>query len=203
MVQLTTTDGVTLEAEVSVPAGAGAGVVLCHPHPQYGGDMHAPLIAALFERLVRSGVAALRFDFRGVGRSGGTHDEGRGERLDVVAAVAHLVGVVDGPVIVAGWSFGADVSLAVDDPAIAGWCAIAPPLRLVPADQMVAGADPRPKVVAVPQHDQLNPPDRARPLLDGWKATRVEVIPGADHFLTGRADRVAALCLELVEAVAS
>jgi uncharacterized protein len=200
MVQLHTGDGLTLDAEVDVPTGAKAGVVLAHPHPQYGGDMRAPLITALFERLARSGVAVLRFDFRGVGRSEGRHDEGRGERLDVTAAVAQLADRLDGaPVVAAGWSFGADVSLAVDDAAIAGWFAIAPPLRLVPATELVAATDDRPKVLAVPQHDQLNPPDRARPIVDGWRATRLEVIPGADHFMAGRADRVAALCLELVE----
>ena len=201
MVEITTADGLALDAEVEVPPGATAGVVLAHPHPQLGGDMRVPVIEALFERLCRSGMAVLRFDFRGVGRSEGSHDEGRGERLDVAAAVAALADRLDGaPVVAAGYSFGADVALAVDDATIAGWFAAAPPLRLF--DEPAAAADARPKLLAIPQHDQFNPPDRARPLVDGWTATRLEIVPGTDHFLAGRADRVAALCLELVEGLA-
>src|SRR4051812_26779918 len=82
-----TVDGVVLEAEVSLVADAMACVVLAHPHPQFGGDMHSLVTDALFHSLPGLGVSALRFNFRGVGRSGGVHDEGRGERLDVAAAV--------------------------------------------------------------------------------------------------------------------
>jgi len=191
--RLTAADGVVLDAELAVPEGARTGVVLAHPHPQYGGDMHAPLITMLFERVARSGVAVLRFDFRGVGRSGGVHDAGVNEQRDVAAAVAHLADVVGAPVVAAGWSFGADVSLSVGDAAIARWCAIAPPLRLTPPAEMVAATDQRPKMLAIPQHDQFNPPERACPLVEGWRETTVEVISAADHFLAGHADRVADL----------
>jgi alpha/beta superfamily hydrolase len=205
MVRITTSDGVSLDAELARPEDGDpkAGVVIAHPHPRHGGDMHVPLVAGLFERLPRSGVAALRFDFRGVGRSGGAHDDGVGERRDVEAAVAHLADVISGPVVAAGWSFGADVSLAVGTAAVAGWFAVAPTLRVVPLDELAAAGDARPTLLAIPQHDQFNPPDRARPIVDGWPSTRVEVVPGADHFLAGRIDRVAALCLELVEELLS
>ena len=84
---LQTTDGVTLEAERAVPAGLAdatsrASVVLCHPHPQYGGTMRSIVIGALFDALPAIGCTVLRFNFRGVERSTGTHDEGRNELLD-------------------------------------------------------------------------------------------------------------------------
>lgn len=134
-------------------------------------------------------MACLRFNFRGVGRSGGEHDFGRAERLDIVAAIDALHPVVEGlPLLLSGWSFGADVSLTVTDPRIDGWMPVAPPLRVVPLDELAAAHDPRPKVLLVPEHDQFCPPGRARQLTEGWQATEIVVAPGADHFLVGRTD---------------
>ncbi len=130
---LDTADAITLEAEIDVPAERWAGVVLAHPHPTYGGNMHASVTHALFETLPRHGIATLRFNFRGVGSSGGEHDLGLGERLDIVAAIELLSMFVDGPLVLSGYSFGADVSLCVIDPRITGWYAVAPPLRTVSA----------------------------------------------------------------------
>jgi len=83
------------------------------------------------------------------------------------------------------------VSLAVDDPALHGWFAVAPPLRILPAELLVASGDPRPKVLAVPEHDQFNPPDRCAERTSGWVNTRREVVAGGDHFLVGRTQVVA------------
>src|SRR5581483_8519683 len=114
--------------------------------------------SGLFGALPAAGVAALRFNFRGVGRSGGGHDEGRGERRDVAAAVDALAGITEGlPLVVSGWSFGADVSLAVDDARLAGWAAVAPPLRIVSVGEMPAAIDRRPKLVVLAAHDQFRP----------------------------------------------
>ena len=199
---LAASDGVTLEAELRVPSSSAAwgAAVLLHPHPLHGGSMRTGVPSYLFDALPASGVAALRFNFRGVGASGGSHDGGRAERDDVVAALDAMHPVVEGlPIVLAGWSFGADVSLAVGDDRVAGWVAVAPTLRVVAVEEMVAAGDDRPKLLAVPQHDQFNPPHACRDAVRGWTRTRVEVVPGADHFLAGRLDRVAALALELLE----
>jgi alpha/beta superfamily hydrolase len=202
-VRLSTIDGVSLAAELRLPPTAWGAAVLCHPHPRQGGSMRSSVISLLFDALPAAGIGALRFDFRGVGDSGGTHGDGVAEAADVVAALASLHEVVEGlPLLLTGWSFGADVSLTVADDRLGAWLAIAPPLRSVPLSAMVAGSDPRPKVVAVPAHDQFNPPDRCRPLVQDWVNTRLEVVPGADHFLTGRVDRVAALAIEQLEGLA-
>jgi alpha/beta superfamily hydrolase len=184
---LVAADGTRLEAEVHVPADARAVAVLAHPHPLYGGSMHDGVPDILFQALPPLGIGALRFNFRGVQGSEGNHDEGRAERLDVLAAVAELAAARPAgvPLVVAGWSFGADVSLAVDDPVIAGWCPIAPPLRVVPPAEMPAGADARPKLVLSPEHDQFNPPASAREKTASWANTEVRAVPGADHFLWG------------------
>jgi alpha/beta superfamily hydrolase len=208
-VQLHTADGLTLEGEVHVPAGARAGVVLAHPHPLHGGNMRSIVIGALFTGLPAAGVAALRFNFRGVGGSEGVHDEGRGERLDVVAALDALAASLAGsdgrerghgpPLVLAGWSFGADTSLAVDDDRHAGWFAVAPPLRHT--DDVAAAGDRRPKLLTVPQRDQFRSPDSAARVVASWVNTRIHVVPGADHFLVGRTDRVVELALEFVRGV--
>lgn len=192
---LTAADGVTLEAEARVPEGAWAAAVLAHPHPLFGGSMRSIVPSVLFGALPDEGVACLRFNFRGVEGSGGAHGGGVAERLDVVAAVGALAGLAPGvPLVIVGWSFGADVSLAVTDGRLAGWCAVAPPLRNHVGD-MGAATDPRPKLLLVPERDQFRPPDSAREVVAGWVNTRLEVIPGADHFLAGRTDRVAAAAL--------
>ena len=196
-VVLTTDDGLKLEAELTMPTEAATGAaVLAHPHPQQGGNMRSIVPGTLFAELPRSGIAALRFNFRGVGESEGAYDNGRGEQRDVIAAVDRLesLGV---PIILAGWSFGADVSLAVGDDRIRGWFAAAPPLRSIDPDTMAAATDPRPKLLAVPERDQFCPPAYAAAVTADWPSCRIEVIAGADHFFVGRTDRLTPLCLEL------
>ena len=199
-VVLHTADDLALEGELSVPDDAWAAAVLAHPHPQFGGNMRSIVPGTLFEALPAAGVAALRFNFRGVEGSKGSYDEGRGERLDVVAAIDALSEIAEGlPLVLAGWSFGADTSLAVGDERVSGWCAIAAPLRVVKLDEMVAALDPRPKLLVVPENDQYRSPESAREVTAEWVNTRVAVVPGADHFFVGRVDRVPPLVLGLLE----
>ena len=202
--RLRTTDGVDLEAEVRVPAEPSAAVVLCHPHPQHGGSMASLVPSELFRALPEAGVAALRFNFRGVEGSTGSYGEGRAEQADVVAAVADLADRVPGvPLVVAGWSFGGDTSLAVVDERIDAWFAIAATLRILEPHEYLAGSDPRTKVLAQPERDQFDPPERAAEVTASWAATEVRTVPGADHFLVGRtamvADRLVAFCRDLAE----
>ena len=199
---LDTADAITLEAEIDVPSERWAGVVLAHPHPTYGGNMHASVTHALFETLPSHGIATVRFNFRGVGGSGGEHDLGLGERLDVVAAIELLAMFVDGPLVLCGYSFGADVSLCVIDPRISGWYAVAPPLRTAPARDFLAATDPRPKQLAVAEHDQFNPPDAARATTAEWRNTDVTSIAGGDHFLNGRLALVSEGCVDFARSLA-
>ncbi len=214
-VEAVTSDGIELEAEAAWPGSrrpqsagsddgssggtAAAVAVLSHPHPLYGGDMWNPLVDHLFRALPASGIAALRYNFRGTGRSGGSHDDGKAERLDAAAAfdaavrlAADRSGTADPPPVVsAGWSFGGDVSLAAGHDALSAWIGIAAPLRIVDPASMGAAADPRPKLLLVPEHDQFRSPAEATDIASGWTNTRLEVIPGGDHFLMGHARAVA------------
>src|SRR5579884_1047828 len=82
---------ITLEGVLDAPEGDGPfpAVVVCHPHPQYGGDMSNNVVLAAVRGLRGRGIGSLRFNFRGVGRSGGSYAAGAGERDDVRAALAH------------------------------------------------------------------------------------------------------------------
>jgi alpha/beta superfamily hydrolase len=192
-VTLQTADGLTLEAELaeSEPAGVPphAAVVLCHPHPQYGGTMRSIVISALFDALPRHGCACLRFNFRGVERSGGTHGEGRDEPLDIIAAIDALASTVpDIPLVLVAWSFGADMALQVTDPRVAGWVLIAPPLRF--RTQFPAALDARPKHVILGEHDEYRAPEAVQAEVAPWPNTTTAVVAGASHFFIGRTDRV-------------
>ncbi|MGH9031217.1 MAG: alpha/beta hydrolase [Acidimicrobiia bacterium] len=194
-VSLTTADGVTLEGEIERPAGAPrAGMVLCHPHPQYGGTMRSIVISALFDALPQAGIACLRFNFRGVEGSEGAYDAGNLERVDAESAVALLAPELEtpAPLVLAGWSFGADMALSVRADAVTAWLAIAPPLRSVHDLAGLAG-DPRPKLLALAQHDEVRDPAEVVSEADTWANADVQVIGGASHFFMGRTDRLVEL----------
>lgn len=203
-VRLTCSDGVSLEGELRVPPAPWAAAVLLHPHPTMGGTMRVGVPSYLFDALPASGVATLRFNFRGVGASTGVHSGGVSEREDVVAALDALHPVVEGlPLALVGWSFGGDVSLSVVDPRVSLWVAVAAPLRVFPElSSYEAGGDPRPKVLAVPEHDQYCDPSCIEAKVVSWVSTTVAVVAGADHFLAGRLDRVASIALDALRQVA-
>jgi uncharacterized protein len=83
-------DGVVLEARLAAPGQASVGVVLCHPHPLYGGDMDNPVVVRAQEVCAALGLATLRFNFRGVGGSSGEHGAGVDEQADAGAALDAL-----------------------------------------------------------------------------------------------------------------
>jgi alpha/beta superfamily hydrolase len=195
-------DGGALEAELAVAGDERAGMVLCHPHPLYGGTMCSIVISALFDALPAAGVTCLRFNFRGVGDSEGIHDEGRGERLDAAAAVGALADRLarGAPLVLTGWSFGADVALSTLDATVRGWLAIAPPLRYVEPDAPV-GTDERPKLVVLAEHDEIRPPAEVEAAVAAWRATDVTVVGGASHFFVGRTERLVVLARGFVDAL--
>jgi alpha/beta superfamily hydrolase len=200
MTTVVTDDGCRLEAELLVAEPERCGMVLCHPHPQYGGTMRSIVISALFSALPAAGVTCLRFNFRGVEGSDGYHDEGRGERLDVQAALRELDTMLapTSPMILTGWSFGADVALSTREDRIDAWFAIAPPLHYA-TDLDALAADPRPKLLALAEHDEVRSPAEVRAVADSWAATELEVIAGASHFFVGRTDRLVELAQGLAE----
>ncbi|NMD43588.1 MAG: alpha/beta fold hydrolase [Firmicutes bacterium] len=168
--------------------GAGAGVVLCHPHPLYGGSMDNNVVYAISKALAEKGIASFCFNFRGVGRSEGVHDGGQGEIDDTLAAIDCLAGhseIDSGRVGLAGYSFGGAIALSagmqsgrikavaavspqeIPDLDFAAW----PRLVLCGADDTLIPAS-----FILQQKEKITGPDGAG---------AVEVIKGADHFWHG------------------
>jgi uncharacterized protein len=196
-----TSDGLVLEAEFA-PASTTpprAGVVLCHPHPQFGGTMRSIVISALFEALPQQQISCLRFNFRGVEGSEGEHAEGRSEPLDVLAAIEVLAAELHPavPITLVGWSFGADMALSVDDSRIESWIGIAPPLRFASEFDDVAH-DPRAKLLVLADHDEFRKPADVIETTASWTNTDHVVIAGASHFFVGRTDQVVAATTEFL-----
>jgi len=191
---LLTADGVALEAQYAPATTISHGtVVLCHPHPQYGGTMRSIVVSALFAALPEAGYNCLRFNFRGVEGSAGSHGDGLTEPEDVRAALEEVIDLtVDGGITaIVGWSFGADMALSVSDPRVHGWVGIAPPLRFGRAFDAVA-QDARPKHLVLAQHDEFRDPADVQREVTSWTNVTTEVVAGASHFFTGRTDRVVA-----------
>ena len=166
--------------DLVAPAGAPLGVAVLHPHPDYGGDRFNPVVEACFGAAVDAGWAAVRFDF--------SSSEPAVARAEAEEALALLP--ADLPLAVIGYSFGAAVAARVIDARITGWVLIAPPIAA--SSTLPVGADPRPKHLLVPEHDQYCPPSAAHEATAAWELTYVETVRGADHFLAGATGTVAA-----------
>jgi uncharacterized protein len=176
----------TLEARLGLPDRARLGVVICHPHPLYGGDMDSPIVLSMVETCAARGLATLRFNFRGVGASTGRHEDGIGELEDVHAALGLLGERLGDParVAVAGYSFGAAMAAAVAGRTrVAGLGLVAPPLRV--AALRLPALSGGPVLVVVGAEDQYCPAAALAELGENLPTAKIVVIDGADHFFFG------------------
>ena len=133
-----------LQALLEMPRmqeSAGAAVV-CHPHPEHGGTLENKVVHTLARAFLAKGFAVLRFNFRGVGKSEGAFDEGRGETADALAAVQEMRGRYAGTELwLAGFSFGAAIAIrAAADVRPDGLVSVAPAVSRVSG---AAGPEPR------------------------------------------------------------
>jgi uncharacterized protein len=180
---LLTADGHQLEADLltaDLPEGAVAkgALVICHPHPLYGGNRHSIVVDTVFRAAPALGYHTLRFDFRA------DHDHGRGERGDVIAAIDVLAGRHrDLPIHLIGYSFGAMVALNVNDPRVVSIVTIAPPLGMSPEPLTQPDS---PVLILSPAHDQFCPPEQAAAATAEWNNCEIHPIPMADHSLSGQ-----------------
>jgi uncharacterized protein len=201
-----------LEAILDEPVQAGdaanprAAVVFAHPHPQYGGTMHTKVVYQGAKGLARIGCAVLRFNFRGVGRSGGSFDRGEGEMEDFRAALDYMAAKYPHTLFwAAGFSFGAWVALetgAVDD-RVTTLIGIAPPVVT-----SVSGMNyefPNTRKTAKPKFFVQGEADQVCPLEGMWsfygkleEPKELVVIDGADHLFEGKTQEVGEALEELL-----
>jgi len=181
-------NGIQLEGLLSIQEASSfrGGVILCHPHPQYGGDMDHPVMTASVEAASQEGFSTLRFNFRGVGESQGSYGEGVGERQDVKAVANYFYSKLKDNhplLILIGYSFGAwaGFPIAVEDERFKGMVAVAPPLGIY--DFGFLKGCKKKKLFVAGDLDSFCPPS----LLENWyqqldEPKSLAVIPGADHF---------------------
>ena len=193
-VTLLTHDGVTLEARLGLPPTPAGGVVVCHPHPLYGGDMDNPVVVRVAEVCGELGLATLRFNFRGVGASTGRHGHGRDEQHDLAAALAHLASVLPTGALLAlaGYSFGATVAAHLaseppDSPTLAAVALIAPPLAMTGDEPFGALAHPAiPILVVAGDQDEYCPLPALQALGRSMPSVEIKIVEGANHFFFGK-----------------
>jgi alpha/beta superfamily hydrolase len=163
--------------------------VLLHPHPQHGGTMNNKVVYTLFHGFVRQGFSALRFNFRGVGRSQGTFDRGEGELSDAASALDWLQTYNPNADAcwIGGFSFGAwiGMQLLMRRPEIDGFISVAPPANMF--DFGFLAPCPSSGLIIQGDQDQLVPMEPVQKLvhkLMHQRDIRIDhrIIRGADHF---------------------
>lgn len=184
-----------LEGILSAPDAPRFAAIVCHPHPLFGGTMHNHATFRLARALGAQGGATLRFHFRGVGRSAGTHDHGQGEVDDAAAALAALVARAPGvPVWVAGFSFGARVALAlaVREPQLVR-AALVIGVAVRTFDHGFARALPIPIAAVQAEGDEFGAPGEVEAVLGARPGPfRLGIVPGTGHLFTDDLDRLEA-----------
>ena len=162
------------------------GVVVSHPHPLYGGDMNNNVVETIVEAYREKGYTTLRFNFRGMGESTGSYDEGLGEQEDVKAALAYLYGMGKISIDLAGYSFGAWVDARGLKSYEQARCLVmvSPPVNFL--DFSFLEYNEKIQLVIAASQDDIGPPDRIKKMLPVWNPkARFSVIEGSDHFYWG------------------
>lgn len=187
----------TLEGIWHLCGGEGTypAVVVCHPHPLYGGDMHNGMVVAVCEELVAQGIAALRFNFRGVGGSGGAFGEGIGEQKDLKAAVSLAASskFADRARIgLCGYSFGAGVALTMASKLkkVRALAAISPPLFIPGLEQLENFAGPK-FFIGGSEDSLFSAQELSRFVESLPEPAEYEIVREADHFWLGQERKAA------------
>lgn len=176
-VHFETSDGVGINGDLAIPESPVGAAIVCHPHPQFGGNRFNPVVTTLHNTLADLGVASLRFDFRA------QFDDGRGELLDAEAALAFIRDRVPGvPIFALGYSFGALIVLELDAD-VRGKVLVAPPLTMSDNLSTPAGE----VLVLAPTDDQFTQVEHAQNIVANWPHADFHEIQDADHFLAADA----------------
>jgi alpha/beta superfamily hydrolase len=169
--------------------------VVCHPHPLFGGTMHNKVVFHAMKALNGLGFPVLRFNFRGVGTSAGEHDYGRGEIADVRAALDYMSERFSLPIVFAGFSFGAAIGLraAVPHRRVEALAALGLPINAEGREYTYAllGESKHPKLLLSGGNDEFaSVAQLEKVFADAAAPKKLVVIPGADHFFTGRLEEM-------------
>ncbi len=165
-------------------SGGAVGAVISHPHPLMGGDMGNSIVETMTETIFAVGISTLRFNFRGVGKSTGTFDDGRGEQDDVRAALSFMEEREIREILPAGYSFGAWVIAGILNrrnllPALF----VSPPINLFGFDCHILKG--KVGLIVCGDHDPYCPIESIKSVVADLDC-RLAIIPDADHFFQSR-----------------
>jgi hypothetical protein len=182
-----------LEAVLMAPPGEPQGAaLLCHAHPLHGGTMHFRLLFRTAKILQNEGCAVLRFQFRGVGRSAGEFDFGRGEAEDARAALEFLAGRYPGaPVVLGGFSFGAAVALRVGipDPRVSALVLMGLPVGVIDSPRENPGK--KPVLFIQGEVDEFGPKRSIEEFARSFEGpVELAIVSGAGHLFEGQVGAV-------------
>jgi alpha/beta superfamily hydrolase len=179
---------------ISEPANPDLVALVCHPHPLFGGTMHNKVVFQAAKALHRRGIPVLRFNFRGTGQSEGEHDKGQGEKDDVRVALDFLSSEFPGrPILLAGFSFGSWVGLAVgcEDQRVSDLVGLGIPVNSVSLSYLRQCT--KPKLIVQGGNDQFGSREKVKELFDELpEPKKLVFIENADHFFTGKLDQMTA-----------
>jgi hypothetical protein len=191
-----------LEAHLREPKESPRGAaVVCHPHPVYGGTMDNKVVYRAAKAAVEAGFATLRFNFRGVGRSTGKHDQGAGEQEDAAAALRWLEGRYPAlGLAMIGYSFGAWVGLraAHSAPRVNALVGLGLPLDLFDFEFLISC--PKPALYIIGTRDEFC----SRENLDRFESrlpatASLHRIEGSEHFFTGHIETIQSLITDFLK----
>jgi alpha/beta superfamily hydrolase len=176
--------------------------VLAHPLPTSGGTMHTKAVFHAAKAFARIGCPVLRFNFRGVGRSAGLFDNGRGEKEDFRAALDFMTGRYPGAIRLwaAGMSFGSWIAMTVgaEDPRVTALIGIAPPVTRYDFSPVVAAA--RPTFLIHGEFDEVVPLKEVRKFYARLSEPKeLVVIDGANHLFDGKVAEVGETIVDLLQ----
>jgi alpha/beta superfamily hydrolase len=174
-----------LEGLLDQSSGENAAIIT-HPHPLYGGDMHNNVVESVQQVYRDKAFTTLRFNFRGTGRSQGTHSNGPGEQNDVCAAVEFIAGLGMKSISLVGYSFGAWINAlaAREDIPVKFQVMVSPPVGFIDFKGIntIQGL----RLVVAGSRDDIAPPELIQKMMTIWNPEATfKIINGADHFYGG------------------
>lgn len=176
-----------VECLIEMPDESPKGIMLiCHPHPQFGGTMDNKVVYSLARSGVSAGWTSLRFNYRGVGKSAGAYDDGVGELEDAVSVLLTALSYQPGRIILAGFSFGAALALRLSGRINAERViSVAPPLGYFENETL-----PEPEcpwlVIHGDQDEVVSCADTLSRLEALQRKPEIQILEGAGHFFHGR-----------------
>ncbi len=170
-------------------------VLICHPHPQYGGNMYNNVVSGVFNKLIKNDISCLRFNFRGVGKSTGMHSNGTGELEDVRVCINFLINEKNHEsLIICGYSYGAAIGCSAINYSdkVISYISISFPWNFVDAQYKTQSQSDKPKLFIQGDQDTVAVYEKFEENFNYYMNPKIKkIITGANHFYWGYEEQIA------------